>query len=98
MTAAVARWGTHADHPLVEDYARFCHELGVTDRALRDRLRLARAFLGQHRDLDAWLARPTRARLADLQRIGRGRWCRGQRSPDERKSTWTCWPPRTSAG
>ena len=69
MTAAVARWATDVDHPLIEDYARFCHELGVTDRALRDRLRLAREFLSRHGDLDAWLARPTRARLADLRRI-----------------------------
>ncbi len=69
MTAAIARWATDTDHALIEDYARFCHELGVTDRALRDRLRLARAFLREHRDLDVWLTRPTRTRLADLQRI-----------------------------
>lgn len=69
MTAIAARWATDADHPLIEDYARFCHELGVTDHALRDRLRLARAFLGQHHDLEAWLTRPTRTRLTDLQRI-----------------------------
>jgi len=69
MTAAVARWAIDDEHPLIEDYAIFCHDLGVTDRALRDRLRLARAFLGQHSDLEAWLARPTRTRLADLQRI-----------------------------
>jgi integrase len=69
MTAAVARWATDDDHSLIEDYASFCHNLGVTDRALRDRLGQARAFLGQHPDLLAWLARPTRTRLADLQRI-----------------------------
>lgn len=68
MTAAVARWATEGDHPLLEDYARFCHELGVSDRALRDRLRMARTFLAQHPDLEAWLARPTRTRLADLGR------------------------------
>lgn len=69
MTAAVARWATDDDHPVIEDYASFCHHLGVTDRALCDRLRLARAFLDRHPDLGAWLARPTRTRLADLQRI-----------------------------
>ncbi len=69
MTAAVARWATENDHPLIDAYARFCHDLGVTDRALRDRLRLARAFLGRHPDLEAWMARPTRTRLADLQRV-----------------------------
>ncbi len=36
---------------------------------MRDRLRLARAFLAQHPDLDVWMARPTRTRLADLERI-----------------------------
>jgi integrase len=69
MTSAVARWAIDEDHALIEEYAIFCHDLGVTDRALRDRLHLARAFLAQHPDLGAWLARPTRARLADLQRI-----------------------------
>lgn len=69
MTAAVARWAIDNDHPLIEDYAIFCHDLGVTDRALRDRLRLARAFLDQHPDLETWLAQPTRTRLADLRRI-----------------------------
>lgn len=69
MTAAVARWATEDDDPLIEDYATFCHDLGVTDRALRDRLRQARAFLAQHADLEVWLERPTRTRLADLQRI-----------------------------
>lgn len=69
MTAAVSRWATDADHPLIEDYARFCHELGVTDRALRDRLHLARSFLAQHRDLETWLTRTTPTRLADLLQI-----------------------------
>jgi hypothetical protein len=69
MTAAVARWAVDDDHPLIDDYARFCHRLGVTDRALRDRLRVARTFLTRHDDLQAWMSRPTRTRLADLQRI-----------------------------
>lgn len=69
MTAAVARWATAEDHPLIDDYARFCHETGVTDRSLRERLRLARCFLAAHPDLQAWMGRPTRTRLADLRRI-----------------------------
>ncbi len=69
MTASVARWAIDDDHALIEDYAIFCHHLGATDRALRDRLRLARAFLAQHADLDIWMGRPTRTRLADLERI-----------------------------
>ena len=69
MTASVARWAVDDDHGLMEDYAFFCHDLGVTDRALRDRLRLARTFLAQHPDLNVWMVRPTRTRLADLERI-----------------------------
>jgi hypothetical protein len=53
MTAAVARWATEDDHPLIDAYARFCRDLALSDRALRDRLRLARAFLVQHPDLEA---------------------------------------------
>lgn len=69
MTAAVARWATAADHPLIEDYAHFCHTLGVSDRGLRDRLRIARVFLAEHPDPASWMAEPTRTRLADLRRV-----------------------------
>lgn len=69
MTAAVARWATDADHPLIEDYAGFCHRLKVTDPALRHRLHVARLFLAEHPDLHGWMRRPTRTRLADLRRI-----------------------------
>lgn len=69
MTAPVARFATENDHPLLDDYARFCYELELTDRALRDRLHLARNFLAHHPDLEVWMARPTRTRLADLSRI-----------------------------
>ncbi len=69
MTAAVARFATQDDHRLLDGYARFCDRLGLTDRALRDRLRLARLFLAEHPDLAAWMTRPTRTRLADVHRI-----------------------------
>ncbi len=69
MSRPVPRFAIEADHDLLSGYARFCATLGVTDRALRDRLRTARAFLVAHPDLDAWLARPVPARLADLRRI-----------------------------
>lgn len=68
MTASVPRHATPADHGLIEGYADFCHRIGVSDRALRDRLRAARAFLEAHPDLQAWVARPLEARLADLRR------------------------------
>ncbi len=69
MSVAVARWATDEDPSLIGGYAEFCHESGVSDRALRDRLRLARSFLSEHPDLDEWMTRPTRTRLADLKRI-----------------------------
>jgi integrase len=72
VTAAVARLATDRDHPLIESYARHCHDLiaaGVlSDRARRDRLRLARQFLDQNPDLDAWMSQPLPARLRDLAR------------------------------
>jgi hypothetical protein len=73
VTAAVARLATDRDHPLMESYARHCHDLiaaGVlSDRARRDRLRLARQFLDQNPDLDAWMSQPLPARLRDLDRV-----------------------------
>jgi site-specific recombinase XerD len=69
MTVAVARFATEHDHLLVDGYARFCHRADFPDRALRDRLRLARLFLAEHPDLKEWMTRPTRTKLADLRRI-----------------------------
>ena len=69
MTAPVPRFVTDEDHLLLEGYARFCHQAALPDRALRDRLRLARLFLAGHADLGEWMARPTRTRLADLRRV-----------------------------
>jgi integrase len=69
MSAAVPRFATEDDHALLDGYAHFCRELEVSDRALRERLGLARAFLARHPDLEVWMARPTRTRLADLSRI-----------------------------
>jgi integrase len=69
MTAPVPRFATDEDHLLLEGYARFCHQVALPDRAVRERLRLARLFLAEHPDLGAWMTRPTRARLADLRRV-----------------------------
>lgn len=68
MTAPVARYAIGMDHDLLGDYIGFCKELRISDRALRDRLRAARAFLAAHPDLDVWMTRPVPARLADLRR------------------------------
>ena len=68
MTAAVARHATAEDHDLAAGYIAFCHQLSLSDRALRDRLRAARAFLAAHPDLGVWMQRPVPQRLTDLKR------------------------------
>lgn len=55
MTAPVARHATADDHGLLAGYVTFCHQLEVSDRALRDRLRAARSFLAAHPDPQAWM-------------------------------------------
>lgn len=64
MSVAVAASST--DHAAMSAYAEHCHRLGCGDRALRDRLRCASAFLGEHPDLSAWMSRPTPDRVAEL--------------------------------
>lgn len=87
MSRPVPRLATEVDHDLLAGYASFCASLGLSDGGLRDRLFNARAFLDVHPDLDAWLARPLGARLADLRRIRA--WslisylaCAGEIAPD----------------
>jgi integrase len=69
MTAAVARVAVEADHSLMAGYVDHIRALSLSDRALRDRLRLARRFLELHPDLGTWIARPLPARLTDLRRF-----------------------------
>lgn len=64
MSTAVARIATPAHHDWMSAYVEHCHRLGCSDRALQDRLRSARAFLGAHPDLAAWMALPTADRVA----------------------------------
>ncbi len=97
MTAAVARVATSADHPLLSGYVAHCQALQVSDRALRERLRLARQFLACYPDLDAWMARPLDARLADLRRIRAWSLLGYAVLAGTCASTSTCWSPRTSA-
>lgn len=70
MTAPVARRATEHDHGMLDGYIDFCHDLQVSDRALRDRLRAARSFLADHPDLETWMRRPVQARVSDLRRTG----------------------------
>lgn len=68
MTAAVARVATTGDHPWLAGYVDYCGRLDCSDRALRDRLRAARALLADHPDLEQWMRQPIEGRLADLRR------------------------------
>lgn len=68
MTAAVARVATMDDHPWLTGYVDHCQRTGVSDRALRDRLRAARALLADHPDLAQWMRQPIEDRLVDLRR------------------------------
>jgi hypothetical protein len=53
---------------LLVDYARFVAALRIGPDAKRIRRNAARLLVDAHPDLGAWMARPTRARLADLAR------------------------------
>lgn len=68
MTAAVARVATTGDHPWLADYVDHCRRLGCSARALRDRLRAARALLTIHPGLEQWMRQPIGDRLVDLRR------------------------------
>lgn len=61
----------HGSDPMIallDAYAAHVATLPVTTAVCRDRLYRARRFLKAHPDLDAWMTRPTVARLADLHR------------------------------
>jgi len=68
VTAAVARVATATDHPLLDGYIGWCGGLGLSDRALRDRLRAGRAFLADWPDPETWMNQTVDTRLADLAR------------------------------
>ncbi len=68
MSAALARTVTASDHRLLPDYLAHVASLGLSDRALRDRLRRARALLDAQPDLTAWMREPLADRLQELHR------------------------------
>lgn len=68
MTSAVARTATNSDHPMLEDYLAHVASLDLSDRALRGRLRKARALLEAQPDLTAWMQQPLDLRLQELHR------------------------------
>lgn len=53
---------------LLIDYARFVAGLNIGPDAKRNRRNAASELLGAYPDLNAWMTRPTRSRLADLAR------------------------------
>ncbi len=59
---------------LIERYADQQHLLGGAASWRRDRVAAARAFLGEHPDLDVWMAEPLDARLVELKRRRQGTW------------------------
>jgi hypothetical protein len=68
MSAAAARVAVDADHDWFAAYVSRCQRLGCSDRALRDRLRCARAFLAAHPDLHTWMSQPVTERMVELKR------------------------------
>jgi hypothetical protein len=68
VTAGVARTATEHDHRLLPAYLEHVRSLGLSDRALRDRLRAARALLAEVPDLAVWQTLPINERLAALER------------------------------
>jgi hypothetical protein len=69
MTAAVTSPG-RSRPGLLDDYLGHLQTLGPGDRAVRDRLRIARDFAGRHPDLQAWMTLPVTDRVAELKRTG----------------------------
>src|SRR5258708_2176820 len=54
----------------LEDYLGYLHASELGDRAVRDRVRIARDSLGRHSDLQAWMALPVTDRASELKRTG----------------------------
>jgi hypothetical protein len=54
---------------VVADYLDHVATLGLSGRAVRDRIRIARDFAARHRDLEAWMTLPAVDRIAELRDI-----------------------------
>ena len=55
---------------LLDDYLGHLGTLGLGDRAVRDRVRIARDFTGRHPSLQAWMTLPVTDRAGELKRTG----------------------------
>jgi hypothetical protein len=58
------------DRGLLADYLEHVKALGLGDRAIRDRIRIAAGFLDRHPDLQAWMVLPAAERITELERTG----------------------------
>jgi integrase len=68
VTALAAR--LPRDRGLLASYLAHVKALGLGDRAIRDRVRIASGFLDRHPDLQAWMGLPTAGRITELKRTG----------------------------
>jgi integrase len=55
---------------LLDDYLGHLRTLGLGDRAVRDRVRIARDFTGRHPSLQEWMRLPVTDRAGELKRTG----------------------------
>ncbi|MDG5481954.1 tyrosine-type recombinase/integrase [Mycolicibacterium gadium] len=69
MTAPVVDCRVDAD-ALLGDYLDYVAGLGLSNRAVRDRTRIARAFLSRNPNLAAWMTLPVTARVTELRSVG----------------------------
>ncbi|WP_050594279.1 hypothetical protein [Mycobacterium avium] len=72
MTTVLVGQPVGADE-VVADYLDHVATLGLSGRAVRDRIRIARDFTARHRDLHAWMTLPAAERIAEIRTPGRGR-------------------------
>jgi integrase len=67
---APAAFPSMASPGLLDDYLHHVAGLGLSGRAVRDRVRIARDFLARHPDLQEWVTGPATARVVELKRTG----------------------------
>jgi hypothetical protein len=65
MTAPAVDCGVDID-ALLRDYLDYVASLGLGERSVRDRTRIAREFLSRNPNLAEWLAPPASERAAEL--------------------------------
>ncbi|WP_204802363.1 tyrosine-type recombinase/integrase [Mycobacterium riyadhense] len=66
MTAVTVQGCVGVSTDVLSDYLDYVAGLGLSGRAVRDRIRIARRFQARHPDLAAWMARPAVERAGEL--------------------------------